>query len=104
MISLIELLVHSPNVPIDLKWYVLEEFAGNMVFTSIAITKRRCQLEDERDITYRADALIAVLAPFLNAAILKDEKVRKLTQVIEYFTPLLQSVTEGRKKLAEGRS
>ena len=38
MISLIELLVHSPKVPIDLKWYVLEEFAGNMVFTSIAIT------------------------------------------------------------------
>jgi len=100
IISLIDSLVGSSQIPTDLKWYVLEEFAGNMVFTSLAISKRRCQLEDERDIAYRADALIAALAPFLHAAILKDDKVRELTQILEYFTPLLQRVTEGRKKLA----
>jgi len=101
MIRQIDTLIDSPKLSPKLKEFVLSEFAGEMVSMSVYITQRLCQHEDEWEIARRTDALIAALAPFLHAAIMKDEKVRELTQIITYMTRLVEQVTAGREKLQE---
>jgi len=101
LIERINRFVLAPKVTPDLKRFILDEFAGTIVFGSIPNTKRPCQFEDERHASKQTDALIAALDPFLNAAIPHEEKVEILNLVIDKIVPRLRGVTRGRQKLAE---
>ena len=92
-----------PKVSPELKRFVLGEFAGEIMCRSVFITKRRCQYEDGRNASKQTDALIAAVAPFVEAAIPQDEKVRVLNEAIAQIAPPLRSATARRETLARGR-